>query len=243
MRVALISDVHGNRVALDAVLNALQGEDHDQLICLGDVAAMGPEPRACIERLAALEIPVVMGNADAWLLDPASAGLPEKPSAVLHWGADQLGADERAFLESFRPTVEQPLSGNASLCCFHGSPRSYHDVISAETPEGDLDALLGERRATVMASGHTHVPMLRRHRGALVLNPGSVGLACLQVPQLGHPTRYLPWAEYALLAWRAGALDVALRRLPLDLDAVRRAARGGGMPHADWWCGFWEPAG
>jgi len=239
MRVALISDVHGNRVALDAVLNALQGEDYDRLVCLGDVAAMGPEPRACIDRLAALDIPIVTGNADAWLLAPQDAELPEKSTDVLRWGADQLDAEARAFLRSFQPTVELSLSGVAGLTCFHGSPRSYHDVIAATTPADELDALLGDRPATVMAGGHTHVPMLRRHRETLVLNPGSVGLACLQVPQLGHPARYLPWAEYALVEGRDSALDVSLRRLPLELDAVRRAARASDMPHAHWWCGLW----
>ena len=73
MRIGLIADIHGNLFALDAVLAALARIGMDELICLGDVAALGPQPREVIERLRALRCPVVMGNTDAWHLDPALA--------------------------------------------------------------------------------------------------------------------------------------------------------------------------
>src|SRR5258708_31692588 len=70
MRVALISDIHGNCVALEAVLADIERAGVDQVVCLGDVAATGPQPHAVIERLRATGCPVVMGNADVWLLNP-----------------------------------------------------------------------------------------------------------------------------------------------------------------------------
>ncbi len=70
MRIALISDIHGNAVALDIVLDALKKQQVDSIICLGDVAASGPQPCQVIERLRAIGCPVVMGNTDDWLLQP-----------------------------------------------------------------------------------------------------------------------------------------------------------------------------
>jgi predicted phosphodiesterase len=70
MRMALISDIHGNLVALEAVMNDLERQGAERMVCLGDVAASGPQPRGVLQRLQALDCPVVMGNADAWLLEP-----------------------------------------------------------------------------------------------------------------------------------------------------------------------------
>lgn len=73
MRIALIADIHGNVVALDEVLAELEKKAVDQIVCLGDVAAGGPRPAQTLERLRELDCPVVMGNADQWLLTPQNA--------------------------------------------------------------------------------------------------------------------------------------------------------------------------
>lgn len=70
MLVALLSDIHGNRVALEAVLSDVQAEMPDGVVCLGDVAGWGPQPRECVRRVASLGCSTVMGNSDAWLLAP-----------------------------------------------------------------------------------------------------------------------------------------------------------------------------
>ncbi|NIW96181.1 MAG: hypothetical protein GWN20_25895, partial [Phycisphaerae bacterium] len=70
MRLAIISDIHGNLIALEAVLAVLAQEEIDQMVCLGDVAATGPQPHETIARLRELNCPVVMGNTDDWLLNP-----------------------------------------------------------------------------------------------------------------------------------------------------------------------------
>ncbi len=71
MRLALISDIHGNNVALEAVLTAISTQNITQVICLGDVASTGPQPCEVIKRLREIGCPVVMGNMDVWLLQPA----------------------------------------------------------------------------------------------------------------------------------------------------------------------------
>ncbi len=130
LTVALVADIHGNLAAFDAVLDALKAEPSDQIVCLGDVAATGPQPREVLRRLRELGCPVVMGNADAELLDVAPPGAAtdeesRRIAEISRWCATQLDDADRAFLASFQPTVEISLREERCLLCCHGSPRSY----------------------------------------------------------------------------------------------------------------------
>jgi predicted phosphodiesterase len=244
MRVGLIADLHGNLVALEAVLAALAADGVERIVCLGDVAATGPRPAETVARLRGTGCPVVMGNADAWLLDPPAARSADETwrrfEEIDAWCPARLSAADLAYLRSFRPTVEVPLGGAGVLVCCHGSPRSFDDRIEATTPDDELDRLLAGLPAgtAIVAAGHTHAQLLRRHRDLLLLNPGSVGLAVAALPP-ADPVRNAPWAEYAVLTAEDGRLEVALRRAPLDVDAVVRSALESGMPHAAWWAAEW----
>ena len=243
MRIAIFSDVHANLVALDAVLGDIQRRDVEQMVCLGDVAASGPQPHETIQRLIGLHIPIVMGNADAWLLDPqpysGENALYRKVSEIDTWCASQLTEEDFNFLRTFQATVEIPLTGEGSLLCYHGSPYSNTDVIAAGIPDDDLEPLLSGFQALAMSGGHTHVQMLRRYRASILVNPGSVGLG-YELEKSGDTSHNVPWAEYAILDWAAGSLSVIFRRVPLDLTLVRQGALQSDMPHAAWWVGEWR---
>ena len=243
-RIGIFSDMHGNAVAFEAVLAALRAEGVERFVCLGDVAATGPQPREVVQRLRDLNCPVVMGNTDDHVLAPPETESGDEDvirlRAIDRWSAAQLSADERAFVASFAPTVALPLANGGSLLCYHGSPRSYNETILPTTPREELDEALGEFSATVFAGGHTHQQMLRRHRTALVVNPGSVGLPMDRVPP-GPGTRNPPWAEFATLTCRAdGDLRVELRRVRFDVAALLAVARASGMPHAEWYASDWD---
>jgi hypothetical protein len=109
MRIALISDVHGNCFALDAALADLQRHAVDQIICLGDTLQGGAQPAETVKRLHALACPIVMGNADAWLLaeeNDTAEPTTEQQREVRLWTLSQLSADDLAFIRSFQPIVE-----------------------------------------------------------------------------------------------------------------------------------------
>lgn len=243
MRVALISDIHGNLVAFDAVLEDIARAQVDRIVCLGDVAAFGPQPDETVSRLGELGCPVVMGDADATLLTP----LPPADDELLHrlqeidaWSAARLSPENRAFLASFAPTVSLDLEGVA-LLCYHGSPRAYSDPIRATTSDDDLAQMLSGTEACIYAGGHTHLQLLRRFRETLVLNPGSVGLAYDRAPAPGVPVRNPSWGEYALLTVEdGGRLAVDLRRVPFSVAALKEAAHANAMPYTDWWCAEWN---
>lgn len=239
MRIGLIADIHGNLIALETVLAELAREPLDQLVCLGDVAALGPQPGEALARLRALQCPVVMGNTDAWLLTPPSAIEGDRfDRAITQWTIAQLTDDDRAHIASFPPTIELALSDGQTLLCFHGSPRSYDDVIVPTTPDDELREMLGGMRATIMAGGHTHLQMVRRYGDAHIVNIGSVGLAGVGAAvQKNHHVR---WAEYAVVDSAGDRLEIALRRTPLNADQMVAVARASGMPEVEWWAGLWE---
>jgi putative phosphoesterase len=243
MRIALIADIHANLTSLEAVLADIEGESYDGMVCLGDVAATGPQPHEVLMRLRAVGCPVVMGNADAWLLDPrppeVSSEEGRKIADIDLWCAKQLTRRDLEFLESFQPSIELALPGNQTLLCFHGSPTSNTDIIRSDTPEPELDRMLDGRPATVMTGGHTHTPMVRRWRDVLLMNPGSVGLPYQVVGAEGQ-VRTPPWAEYSVLTAEEGRLAVELRRVPVDVYSIVRAALDNGMPHGVWWAGEWS---
>lgn len=242
MRVGLIADIHGNLPALDAVLADLEGEQVDITVCLGDVAATGPFPVESIRRVRELDPPVVKGNTDAFLLEPGPSDTDDENvrriEEIDRWCAEQLSAADLDFLAGFQPTVDVPLGDDANLLCFHGSPRSYDHIISATTPDEDLDLMLNGQRATVLAGGHWHFQLLRRHQDMLLINPGSIGLAYDVSPdgEVRVPAR----AEYAVLSWEDGRLGVDLRRVPYDRDVTVRAMFERDMPHAEWWSAGWR---
>ena len=247
MRVAVIADTHGNLVATDAILADIDADGIGRVVCLGDAAGLGSHPREVVGRLRALGCPVVVGNADEFLLDPSLLDPdrhPEADAAVrrMHdmerWCAAQLGPEDLDYLRTFRPTVEVPLGDGATLLCYHGSPRSNWDEIRGGTPDAELAEKLGGRRAAVMAGGHTHEQFVRRLGRSIVINPGSVGLPWEDLP--GGGGRNPPWAEYAVVGHEQGRFSVDLRRVPVDQAAIRRALLESGMPHAEWWAADWH---
>ncbi|WP_437755342.1 metallophosphoesterase family protein [Sorangium sp. So ce1389] len=227
MRIALISDIHGNEVALRAVMASIQAAGVDQVICLGDVATLGPRPVAILDMLRELGCPCILGNHDDFMLDPGLIRTYTEASIVVDavdWCRDQLSEEDLAFLRTFQARLEVPLDGQSTLLLFHGSPRSHMEDLLASTPPEELDRRLEGHAATVMAGGHTHLQMLRQHRGILLVNPGSVGLPFKEYAHGGPPT-LLHHAEYATVEARGGAVNVSLHRVPVDKDAIRAALK------------------
>lgn len=248
VRIALISDIHGNLVALDAVLTDIAKYAVDHIVCLGDLAMSGPRPHEVVARARALGCPVVKGNCDDLVVEMRAAGRPHD-AAIAHWAVEidywsamQLSSSDLAYLQALPPTVDVPLDDGATLLCVHGSPSSYTDRILSDTPDERLDALLLPLPPGVrgIAGGHTHIPLARRYRGVTIVNPGSVGLPLARDPATGAIYNPASLAEYALVSCQDGALNVVQRRVAVDADAVRMDAAASGMPHPECWRGDWS---
>jgi len=241
MRVALIADIHGNLAALEAVLTDVADAGTDRLICLGDVAALGPQPHEVTARLRELGCPVVLGNCDIVPIRPVRLPPLDEEGRrwfeIEAWGAAHLTPEDLTYFRTFQPTITLPLGDEATLLCFHGSPHSNTDSIVATTPDAALEQMLHGSSATVLAGGHTHAPFMRRYKEAVLLNPGSVGFPYeVAEDRMGHP----PWAEYSIVEWRSGRLSIELRRVPIDVDLAVQTLLRSEMPYAEWLASMWR---
>ena len=211
MRVAAISDIHGNLPALEAVLAQVERERPDVLVFCGDVAS-GPLPAETIERLLTVQnARFVRGNADRGLIDefdgkPAS----EFPGPFGDWCAKQITRRHRDFLASFEDSViVEGVDGLGRVLFCHASPRNDTDIFTFETPDERMQMLLFGVDATVVVCGHTHMQFDRKVGGIRVVNAGSVGMA------YGRPGAY----------WAMLGPDVELRRTDYDREAAARRIR------------------
>ena len=218
-RVAVLADVHGNAVALAAVLAELEREQPDAIVHCGDLT-WGPLPEATAELLAGLDVLYVSGNADRFVteLDAKLADPTTEPTDRERWLAEHHDDRLRAWLASFAPTVQLEIDGLGDVLFSHGSPRSDEELITVETSEARLAEAIAGIAADVVVTAHTHVRYTRRALGCTFLNPGSVGM-----PYEGEPGAY----------WALLGPGIEHRRTQYDLDETERRYRESGDPRAD----------
>jgi len=240
MRIAFISDIHGNLHPLELVLADIHQAEVDQIICLGDVASLGPQPREVIARLRELQIPTIMGNHDNYLLNPklTENQLPWLRELEL-WCTKLLSKDELDFLRYFQSQISVSLDKNTSMTCFHGSLRSNEEFLFPDTRSEILDEIFAGQSINFFVGGHTHVQMLRQYKELTLLNPGSVGMP-FEYPMRGPDQHAFRRTEYAIVDMNNGKLTFDLRRIPIDFKQLAEAARVSGMPNWEFWLKAWE---
>jgi predicted phosphodiesterase len=237
MRIGLISDIHGNFIALEAVLENINEHPVDLLVCLGDVATIGPQPKQVLEKLKGLDCTFIMGNHDATLLDMSRIlhyQIGSNLTATVEWCAQKLDSSDLDFLCSFKPYVEIPLENDLGLLCYHGSPQSNTDQVLAATTVDELARLFTGLDNRFLAGGHTHIQMMRQYDGRLVINPGSVGSPFKTAFESGIRPVLLPWAEYGIIEYKDDVMSVDLRRVPFDMTVFTKILKESDMPSRDW---------
>ncbi|SMO79625.1 metallophosphoesterase family protein [Halorubrum cibi] len=221
MKVGLLSDVHANLPALEAVLEDMPAVD--VIVCAGDVVGYNPWPAECLARVREVAAATVRGNHDRIVETPERYRANRMAEAGLEHAKRELSSEQLAWLREL-PRATRFADGRHHLVHSHPAPdREDAYVYPEEFPALDrhLEELAGEEDATDLEGlvlGHTHVQGARSVSGRLVVNPGSVGQ-----PRDGDPD-----AAYAVLDTDAGEVD--LRRVGYDVDRVAEAVERAGLP-------------
>jgi len=229
MRIAVVSDIHGNRTALEAVLADLRSAAPDLVLHGGDLADNGSSPVEIVDHIRALGWPGVMGNTDEMLVRPAAleefAAQSKAPAAL--WDAVRaiaaatraaLGEERLAWLHELPLIHREP-----GLALVHASPAGCWRAPAANASDADLSEIFGSLASPVVAYGHTHLPGIRRlsdEMPQLVINTGSVGL-----PYDGDPR-----ASYLLL----DGDRAEIRRVEYNVERELALLSECGLPGAAW---------
>jgi diadenosine tetraphosphatase ApaH/serine/threonine PP2A family protein phosphatase len=231
LRIAVISDIHANWHALDAVLRDLDGERPDEVWCLGDLVGYGPQPNRCTTETSARSRICLVGNHDLGAIGSIDLGdFSADAATAARWTAEVLEDGPRRFLESLEPKGERE-----GLQLFHASPRDpvWEYVLSEPAARAALELTTSD----IVLVGHSHIPIALRLEDGLIagglakggsdlelsegrwlLNPGSVGQ-----PRDGDPR-----AAYLLLDLERR--HAHFRRVPYDIEATQAEIRENGLP-------------
>lgn len=225
MRIAVLSDIHGNQLALEAVLQDLaQQPKIDLTVVAGDLCLNGPRPKEVLETVQALACPVLQGNVDAEVVSE-SPGKSAKKQSVVAWTREQIGQKGVDYLASlpFSHLVANP--GGTALCIVHANPLDLEDHIEPDAPDSKLEHLLGGLGATIgaLAFGHLHTAYQRRWRHLLLVDAGSCGL----------PRDSDQRAAYAILTWHDGGWQAEHCRVEYDVQAVVKQLKTCGIPNVE----------
>jgi predicted phosphodiesterase len=223
VRLGLISDVHANVLALEAVLRELKQRGAETVLCLGDLVGYGPAPNETLELLRRERVMCLLGAADEQIAfefarsQPPRAGVADE---TLEWTRSVIHPEHVGFLRQLPVQIrlQTPL-GRLRAC--HGT-LGQKERISLHQDATSLAQLLVAQRCQVFAVGNSHVPFYHALQSGWVVNPGSVGLSL----------NGEPGADYALLSFSAGGLEVVMNKVEYDVAAVAFDIVAWGLPSA-----------
>lgn len=226
VRLAVLSDLHGNLSALRAVMEQLERIKPQAVVVLGDLVGYLCRPNQVVQAVRAAGWPCLKGNYDLAVLTGGETGIEQylkpgigpEPRAVFAWSEQRTNQASRDYLGSLPGTIRMNINGVRVLAC-HGSPAHVRQYVYPDHPQDELDQLVEQSGAQVVLMGHTHRPMVRPAAGGLAVNPGSVGK-----PKDGDPRASLA----VLHIGREVTAEVV--RVDYDLEAEARLLKDNGMP-------------
>jgi len=217
MLVALMADIHSNFPALKAVLAKIDELGVEKIFCCGDVIGYASMPNQCIKEIIKRKIACVMGNHELALLDKKLLGwFNDKAIEALLWHEKNLEDFAWRWLKKLGLKKKIKANNKKFLLC-HGSPESCLEYVYFVSDE-ILEHWLCKYKVNTITLGHTHIPLIKKTKQGLLLNPGSVGQ-----PRDGNNK-----ASFALL--NTATMEAEIVRVAYDIDEIARDIRQKGLP-------------
>ncbi|MEH7440344.1 YfcE family phosphodiesterase [Neobacillus drentensis] len=214
MRIAFISDIHGNATALEAVLKNINQNKVDQVFVLGDICFRGPEPKRSLDLVQSIDPKVIKGNADEWVVRGIKEG--EVPASAIEimnkerdWTFSRLKEEDIEFLKGLPMDLKLEV-GSFKLHAFHATPDSLFEVVTPNENDQNLEEKLMGTEADIFIYAHIHKPYIRYINGKCLINIGSVGL----------PFDGLNKSSYAILDVEGDYFQTSIVRVEYDIDKV-----------------------
>jgi putative phosphoesterase len=214
VKIALISDVHSNIIALDAVLADVDSIGVGLILNAGDIVGYNPYPNETIERFKSRNIQSILGNHDKAVIRFNPVGMNKMAAEAVLWTSKNIAAEGVDYLKDLKSRSFMRIG--AHLCgIYHGSPRDDDEYLY------EVDAgreLLEMCECSILIVGHTHMPFIKRFDNGMIVNSGSVGQ-----PRDGDPR-----ANYVLFDSDTG--DFQIRRVSYDVEIVEKKVQSVGLP-------------
>ncbi len=227
MTVAVISDIHANLPALQAVLARIDELGIERVYCGGDLVGYGPHPNEVVALVAERGIPTIYGNYDHAIardLDDCGCAYVtphdrELGQGSVAWTLEHTDRRSKEWMRALPFDLRFEV-GAARVHLVHGSPRKLNEYLFEDKPARLYERLASTEDADALVFGHTHRPWVREHGGVLFVNCGSIGK-----PKDGDPR-----GAFAVLDASSGELCVTIERVAYDAKAVADQVRSAGLP-------------
>ncbi len=227
MKLAFISDIHGNAIALDEVLNDIKAKNVDKVYVLGDICYRGPEPQRSLDLIRSLDCDVIKGNADEWVVRGVQQG--EVPDHVLElmnkerdWIVSQLSDESIDYLRELPTQLNLEVEG-IRIHAFHATPDSLFEVVPPSASDETILEKLATTKADLFIYAHIHKPYIRFINGKCIVNIGSVGL----------PFDGVNKASYSIVEIMEGSIQTSNVRVSYDVQKVAEQYKNVEYPNAE----------
>lgn len=227
MKLGFISDIHGNAVALDAVLKDMKEKGVDKFYILGDICFRGPEPKRALELVRSLNSDVIKGNADEWVIRGIRQG--EVPTAAFEvmskerdWIYSNLDEESIEYLKNLPNELHLEL-GKINIHAFHATPNSLFEVVLPFEKDEVLKQKMMEKEADIYIYAHIHKPFIRYMDGKCLMNIGSVGL----------PFDGIAKSSYAIVEINDDSFQTSIVRVSYDINKVVKQYNDVNYPNSE----------
>jgi putative phosphoesterase len=226
-RAAVITDIHGNLAALEAVLQVIEVRGVERILCGGDLVGYGPYPNEVCALIENRGIPTIHGNYDHAIgRDEEDCGCAYRDGRdrdlgelSIAWTLEHTGRAAKDFMRALPFETRFELAGKRVRLA-HGSPRKVNEYLFEDRPARTFERIAARADCDVLVFGHTHQPWVHEYGGVLFVNCGSVGK-----PKDGDPR-----ASFALLGGDGDGVAASIERVTYDAERAARDVTAAGLP-------------